>query len=69
MITLKHALLSLRNRPEQEKKAWRELFDYYVFGDPGDATAHLPDHALGPLAMDETMARRLRAELLDRLNR
>ena len=69
MITLKHALLSLRNRPEQEKKAWRELFDYYVFGDPGDATAHLPDHALGPLAMDETMSRRLRAELLDRLNR
>jgi hypothetical protein len=69
MITLKHALLSLRNRPEHERKAWRELFDFYVFGDPDKATAHLPDHALGPLAMDETMSRRLRAELLDRLNR
>ena len=69
MITLKHALLSLRNRPEHEKKAWRELFEYYVFGDPADATAHLPDHAHGPLAMDETTSRRLRADLLDRLNR
>ena len=69
MITLKHALLSLRNRPEHEKEAWRELFDFYVFGDPGQATSHLPAHAQGPLTMDEMNARRLRADLLDRLNR
>jgi hypothetical protein len=69
MITLKHALLSLRARPEHERNAWRELFDYYVFGDPLTATAHLPDHVLGPLALDETMSRRLRADLLDKLNR
>jgi hypothetical protein len=69
MITLKHALLSLRARPEHERKAWRELFDFYVFGDPQNATAHLPDHALGPLVLDETKSRRLRAELLDKLNR
>lgn len=69
MITLKHALLSLRNRPEHEKAAWRELFDFYVFGDPEQATAHLPSHVHGPLDMDEITARRLRAELLDRLNR
>ena len=69
MITLKHALLSLRARPEHERNAWRELFDFYVFGNPGSATAHLPDHALGPLALDETNSRRLRADLLDKLNR
>ncbi len=69
MVTLKHALLSLRHRPEHEKAAWRELFDFYVFGDPEQATAHLPEHALGALAMDDVAARRLRAELLDRLNR
>ena len=69
MITLKHALLSLRQRPEHERAAWRELFDFYVFGDPQQATAHLPEHALGALAMDDVAARRLRAELLDRLNR
>jgi hypothetical protein len=69
MITLKHALLSLRHRPQHEKEAWRALFDFYVFGDAEQATAHLPDHTHGSLANGEVTARRLRAELLDRLNR
>jgi hypothetical protein len=68
--TLLHALLSLRDRPEQEKRAWRAMFDYYVFGPPGTPAAHLPEAARGNLApMDETRARRLRAYLLKRLNR
>lgn len=70
LITLKHALLSLRDRPGHEKAAWRELFDFYVFGDPEQPGAHLPEHARGPLApLDETSARRLRAEVLNKLNR
>jgi hypothetical protein len=70
MNTLLHGLLSLRDRPEPEKAAWRELFDYYVFGPAGRAGAHLPDHVRGALApLDETQARRLRALLLNRLNR
>ncbi len=69
-ITLLHALLSLRDRPEGEKRAWRALFDYYVFGPADRAAAHLPEHARGNLApMDEPKARRLRAQLLNRLNR
>jgi len=68
--TLLHALLSLRDRPEQEKRAWRAMFDYYVFGPADRAGAHLPEAARGNLApMDETRARRLRAYLLERLNR
>lgn len=68
--TLLHALLSLRDRPEPEKRAWRELFDYYVFGPSDLAGAHLPEHARGNLGpMDEIKARRLRAFLLNRLNR
>jgi hypothetical protein len=68
--TLLHALLSLRDRPEQEKRAWRAMFDYYVFGPAGKAAAHLPESARGNLApLDEDMARRLRAKLLQRLNR
>ncbi|MBU0669505.1 MAG: cupin-like domain-containing protein [Alphaproteobacteria bacterium] len=68
--TLLHALLSLRDRPAGEKAAWRELFDYYVFGDAGQAGEHLPGQARGPLApMDEMTARRLRAQVLNRLNR
>ncbi|MCH5376066.1 MAG: cupin-like domain-containing protein, partial [Planctomycetes bacterium] len=68
--TLLHALLSLRDRPEQEKKAWRAVFDYYVFGPADRAGAHLPEAARGNLGpMDELKARRLRALLLRKLNR
>jgi len=68
--TLLHALLSLRDRPDFEKQAWRELFDYYVFGPADRAAAHLPEAARGNLGpMDDIKARRLRAMLLNRLNR
>lgn len=70
MNTLLHALLSLRDRPEPEKRAWRELFDYYVFGPAERAAAHLPEAARGNLGpLDEIKARRLRGLLLNRLNR
>ncbi|MEG3145488.1 cupin-like domain-containing protein [Sphingomonas sp. RT2P30] len=70
MTTLLHGLLSLRDRPRAEKQAWRVLFDYYVFGPAQQAGAHLPAHARGPLApLDETGARRLRAQVLQKLNR
>lgn len=70
MNVLYHALLSLRDRPEHEKAAWKNLFDYYVFGSPEIPRKHLPEHAhdnLGPI--DETKARRLRALLINKLNR
>lgn len=68
--TLLHAILSLRDRPEHEKRAWRLLFDYYIFGPAERAGAHLPEHARGHLGpLDDTKARRLRAYLLQRLNR
>lgn len=69
--TLLHALLSLRDRPAAEKAAWRALFDHYVFGPADQAGAHLPEHARGALAspLDPAAARRLRAQLLNRLNR
>ena len=70
MNTILHALLSLRDRPESEKRAWRALFDYYVFGPAERAGSHLPEHARGALApLDAAGARRLRALLLNRLNR
>jgi Cupin-like domain len=70
MNTLLHGLLSLRDRPDAEKSAWRHVFDYYIFG-PADAPrVHIPEAAQGALApFDERRARRLRATLLDKLNR
>ncbi|TQD50953.1 cupin-like domain-containing protein [Lysobacter aestuarii] len=67
---LHHALWTMRDLPEREKQAWAHVFDYYVFGPAGRAGAHLPEQArdmLGPI--DETRARRMRAMLLNRLNR
>ncbi len=70
MNALYHAIWSLRDRPEREKAAWKDVFDYYVFGPAGRAGEHLPDQARGTLApMDETKARQLRAMLLNLLNR
>jgi len=70
MNTLLHALLSLRDRPAAEKQAWRALFDYYVFEDATRAAAHLPGDAQGALApLDDARARRLRGDLLRKLNR
>lgn len=67
---LMHALLGLRDRSPAEKSAWREWFDYYVFGDADTARAHLPDHVQGALAdMTEATARRLRAAIQQGLNR
>jgi hypothetical protein len=68
--TLLHAMLSLRDRPEQEKQAWKAVFDYYIFGPAARPAEHLPDAARGNLGtLDETKARRLRAALLRRFNR
>ena len=70
MNTLLHALLSLRGRPESEKRAWRAMFDYYIFGPSDLPRAHLPEPARGNLApLDEVKARRLRAMILNQINR
>ncbi|MCK7598640.1 cupin-like domain-containing protein [Microbulbifer sp. CAU 1566] len=70
MHTLLHGILSLRDRPQSEKLAWRALFEYYLFGDAELPRAHLPEHARGALEeLDTLSARRLRAQLLQRLNR
>jgi hypothetical protein len=70
MNTLLHAMLSLRDRPDAEKRSWRAIFDYYIFGPAERPVTHLPEAARGALApLDDLRARRLRAMLLNKLNR
>jgi hypothetical protein len=70
MDTLLHAMMSVRDRPAEEKEAWKALFDYYIFGDNEKVQAHLPPESHGALAtMDEDQTRRIRAMLLNNLNR
>jgi hypothetical protein len=67
---LMHAILALRDLPERQRTAWRKLFDHYVFDADESVYAHIPEPGRGCLApLDDTAARRLRAELLNRLNR
>jgi hypothetical protein len=46
---LYHALITMRDLPPRELKAWRILFDHYVFKDNGDPAEHLPEQARGIL--------------------
>ena len=70
MNALYHALWTLRDRPEHEKRAWKNVFEYYVFGPAARAGEHLPEPARGLLGpLDDAKARQLRAMLLNSLNR
>jgi hypothetical protein len=67
---LDHALLSLRDLPDEQRRAWQELFRYYVFDWDGSQAGHLPAGARGVLdPIDENRARQLRAKLMNKLNR
>lgn len=43
-----HAMLTIRDLPEPQRRAWRNWFDHLVFGDDAPAAAdHLPAHGRG----------------------
>jgi len=70
MDVVMHAMMSLRDRPEAEKKAWREVFEYYIFGSSETPQEYIPPAMLGALGeLDNNSIRRLRAFLKDKLNR
>jgi hypothetical protein len=67
---LLHAILNIRGLPAEQRKAWRHIFDHYVFEASGESTAHIPRERLGALgSLDEDSARRIRALLRNNLNR
>lgn len=66
---LEHAMMTLRDLPADQKAAWRELFNHYVFENSKDTAAHVPPHVRGMLnPMTQEEARRIRALLFNRLN-
>lgn len=65
---LNHALLCIKDLPKEQRQAWKTLFDYYVFN-PAD-NSHIPEAMRGSLnPIDELSARKLRATLINKLNR
>ncbi|NMP16371.1 cupin-like domain-containing protein [Thalassotalea sp. Y01] len=65
------AMLSLRNLPYEQRQAWKNIFEHYIFDHDEQDTAHLPEAAQGMLKtpMDELTARKIRAELIEKLKR
>ena len=46
---LYHAVITVKDLPPNEKKAWRNMLDHYIFGDDGDPVEHLPENGRGLL--------------------
>jgi hypothetical protein len=65
-----HALITLRTLPADQRAAWREMFDTFVFCTHGDPTEHLPAEVRG--FMDPSspeQLQRMRASLLMNLRK
>lgn len=70
MNVLQHALLTLRDLPEEQRDIWQNMFKHYIFNANEETNAHIPEHAKGFLKeLDDDQARKLRAFLLKQLNR
>lgn len=63
-----HGMMSLRTLPTDQRRAWRAMFDHYVFQTNGDPAAHLPEAARGILgAPTQQSVAQMRRALLERL--
>jgi hypothetical protein len=70
MNALHAAMLGIRDKSAHERAAWRHLFEYYVFNGSDKSNAHIPLEARGFLSiLDRLGARKLRALLINKLNR
>ena len=67
---LYHAVITMRDLPPNELKAWRNMFDHYIFGDNGDPVEHLPQNARGVLGKrTPDLVARVKKMLLEALGR
>lgn len=70
MDALHHALLTIRDLPIEQRKAWQGLFEHYIFNYDENKVAHIPEAARGILnPLEELNARKLRSLLMNNLNR
>jgi len=68
---LSMAILAIRSLPKDQRMAWKHIFDHYVFNEELDQHDHIPDSAkdILTLPLDEMSARKLRADLSNKLKR
>lgn len=61
------AMITLAERPLAERKAWKALFDHYVFRENGHPLAHLPAEQHGVLGPLKQNYGRIRARVMQML--
>ena len=67
---LLHAILSIRDLPAPQRRAWRTFFDHYIFDPDEQVAAHIPEGRRGVLdPLDENSARKIRMMLRNKLNK
>lgn len=70
LLTMFHALLTIRDLPADERMRWRAFFDHYIFQTGDDPVEHIPVEARGVLApMSGGLQQRLKALLSRSLQR
>ncbi|MEJ2129362.1 MAG: cupin-like domain-containing protein [Woeseiaceae bacterium] len=68
LSVLQHAIMSLRDLPQEQRKQWQNLFDFYVFNPAPENFEHIPEAARGVLKpIDEQTAQQIRKMLRDKL--
>ena len=64
---LQHAIMGLRDLPDEQRGIWKSLFDYYVFNQKEENISHIPENARGALnPMDENIAAKIKNVLSDK---
>ena len=70
LAALVHCLLNLRHLPPEHRRAWRTIFDHYVFDPESDPASHIPAGKRGVLGrISPDMAKQIKAFLAKQLER
>ena len=66
---MKLAIATIRDLPHPEKQHWKQLFEYYIFNNSEENTAHIPLKSRGVLGrINSDLARKIKSYLLEVLS-
>lgn len=69
MDALQLAIIAMRNLPQNQRKTWKNIFDYYVFDKEKHSQEHIPDEARGMLSddLDTISAQKIKLSVIEKL--
>ena len=67
---LYHALVTISQLPQEQRMAWKAMFNHFVFGEAPDRHDHIPKNRQGPLGeLNEDAVRQFKAWLVNYLKK